>query len=361
MEREEQLKLARQLLESGVLSEESANAIKADFPELAESEDERIIDGFHTLLKGIRRDGGLTLNKVPLDKCEEWLEKQKEQKPSTEETELNSIAFLEQMGYTCIPPKKKHQNNSDAPKNALGGALNSPLDKDKNLDDIAQDYVEAVKEYNPELTWDLMQTAVCYGYHYREEEEQKPNIELIQRSWYMEGYHDREFGQEPKWIIKTGEGGPKYELNPRYGQSLEQKPIEDVIKDITKNKESATKFLKSAGIMDDNGELAEMYRSEQKPAEWSEEDEDNLHNIKLIIENFNSTIPYSGGNLTPSKEYKQELISLLKSLRPQPHWKPNKEQMAALNEAINEAADSGSIHLNSWRYNLLKEIKEKLK
>ena len=35
-------------------------------------------------------------------------EKQKEQKPlSTEETELNSIAFLEQMGYTCIPPGKE--------------------------------------------------------------------------------------------------------------------------------------------------------------------------------------------------------------------------------------------------------------
>lgn len=35
------------------------------------------------------------------------IEKQKEQKPSTEETELNSIAFLEQMGYTCIPPKEQ--------------------------------------------------------------------------------------------------------------------------------------------------------------------------------------------------------------------------------------------------------------
>lgn len=33
----------------------------------------------------------------------------KEQKPiSTEETELNSIAFLEQIGYTCIPPGKGH-------------------------------------------------------------------------------------------------------------------------------------------------------------------------------------------------------------------------------------------------------------
>ena len=52
----------------------------------------------------------------------------------------------------------------------------------------------------------------------------------------------------------------------------EQKSIEDIVKDITKNKEVATKFLKSAGIMDENGELAEMYRSEQKPTEWSDTD-----------------------------------------------------------------------------------------
>ena len=35
---------------------------------------------------------------------------QKEQKHlSTEETELNSLAFLEQMGYTCIPPQKEQK------------------------------------------------------------------------------------------------------------------------------------------------------------------------------------------------------------------------------------------------------------
>ena len=60
------------------------------------------------------------------------------------------------------------------------------------------------------------------------QKEQKPNIELIQRSWYMEGYHDGKFCKEPKWIIKTGDGGPKYEENPKYGQMLEaeQKPAE---------------------------------------------------------------------------------------------------------------------------------------
>ena len=58
---------------------------------------------------------------------------------------------------------------------------------------------------------------------------------------------------------------------------------------------------------------------------------------------------------------RDKMLCWLKSLRPQPHWKPSEEQMEALNEAINEAADSSSIHLNSWRYNLLKEIKEKIK
>ena len=51
----------------------------------------------------------------------------------------------------------------------------------------------------------------------------------------------------------------------------EQKSIESAATEVTKDKDSAIKFLKSAGIMDDNGELAEMYRSEQKPADYDHE------------------------------------------------------------------------------------------
>ena len=59
------------------------------------------------------------------------------------------------------------------------------------------------------------------------QKEQKPDIELIQCSWYMEGYHDCKYNREPMWIVKTGEGGPRYELNPRYEQPLteEKKPV----------------------------------------------------------------------------------------------------------------------------------------
>lgn len=118
------------------------------------------------------------------------------------------------------------------------------------------------------------------------QKEQKPNIELIQRSWYMEGYHDREFGKEPKWIIKTGEGGPKYEENPKYGQMLE---------------------------------------AEQKSAEWSEEEKEIINEVASILINDE--------NRAENKREEDRLAYLaekIQSLRPQPHWKPSKEQMKDL-------------------------------
>ena len=70
-----------------------------------ESEDERIREEIIQFLRDYHFDK--LQNKVSVDTLElwgAWLKKQKEQKMSTEETELNSIAFLEELGYTCIPP-----------------------------------------------------------------------------------------------------------------------------------------------------------------------------------------------------------------------------------------------------------------
>jgi hypothetical protein len=129
----------------------------------------------------------------------------------------------------------------------------------------------------------------------------------------------------------------------------EQKSIESVAAEVTKDKESTIKFLKSAGIMDDNGELAEMYRSEQKPAdlpagfyvtldgekyyakemrcngmnvkvvepkpaEWSEEDEKILHAIELHVGQLDSGETINGFSSS-------DMLRVLKSLRPS--WKPS--------------------------------------
>lgn len=47
------------------------------------------------------------------------------------------------------------------------------IQEDKNLDVLAQEYIDGVKQYHQEPTWDLLQTAVCYGYHLAE---QKPEL-----------------------------------------------------------------------------------------------------------------------------------------------------------------------------------------
>ena len=61
---------------------------------------------------------------------------------------------------------------------------------------------------------------------------------------------------------------------------------------------------------------------EQKPVEWSEEDELMRTVIIQTLERF-------GGRGTTEMQ-----IDWLKSLRPQPHWKPSEEQMEALKDAV---------------------------
>ena len=65
---------------------------------------------------------------------------------------------------------------------------------------------------------------------------------------------------------------------------------------------------------------------EQKPVEWSEEDENTRHNIIARLE---SLLGYETQYL--AKAYLQKEISWLKSLRPS--WKPSEDEMAALKEA----------------------------
>lgn len=69
------------------------------FPELHMSEDERIRKG---IIHFILYEAGNQLDEETEHAFITWLEKQKPL--SSKETELNSIAFLEEMGYTCIPP-----------------------------------------------------------------------------------------------------------------------------------------------------------------------------------------------------------------------------------------------------------------
>lgn len=68
-------------------------------------------------------------------------------------------------------------------------------------------------------------------------------------------------------------------------------------------------------------------QKEQKPAEWSEEDERIRQSLIMDL----------GNAETDDADVQKELdeqVAWLKSIRPQPHWKPSEEQMEALHSLV---------------------------
>lgn len=89
-------------------------------------------------------------------------------------------------------------------------------------------------------------------------------------------------------------------------------------------------------------------QKEQKPAEWSEEDEQHREWILECLASGERKVP----------EYADQYRSAfnwLKSLRPQPHWKPSKEQIAALEYALGNGGTYNKEALKSL-YEQLKKL-----
>ena len=105
--------------------------------------------------------------------------------------------------------------------------------------------------------------------------------------------------------------------------TIELKNVEEKIAWLEKQKEQKG----SLRVIKDASEWEKI--KEQQPAEWSEEDEEM---INALIRNQEILID-SASNEQLRDSYSKE-IQWLKSLRPQPHWKPSEEQMEALHETI---------------------------
>lgn len=75
----------------------------------------------------------------------------------------------------------------------------------------------------------------------------------------------------------------------------------------------------------------------QKPAEWSEED-------KKMIDDIIYCLPRMAmGNIEMLPSVAEQYAQRLKSLRPQPHWKPSEEQMYILEWLTNNVLDDGVV------------------
>ena len=88
-------------------------------------------------------------------------------------------------------------------------------------------------------------------------------------------------------------------------------------------------------------------QGEQKPAEWSEEDNVNLNYIIKVLGRL-----YERNDKAYLQESLERKIKWLKSLRPQSHWKPSDEQMDALDDVISS---------RDIKYDVLSELWKDLK
>jgi len=136
----------------------------------------------------------------------------------------------------------------------------------------------------------------------------------------------------------------------------EQKTVDEIAKEVCKNKESAVTFLKSTGIMNEKGELADEYKieqDEQNPA-WSKEDERCLTNaIDACKQISDEDYDYSQSYI--------DAINFLKSLKDRYTWKPSDEQMEGIEctiKTLRYQLNAGDNRLDSL-YNDLKKLREK--
>lgn len=65
------------------------------------------------------------------------------------------------------------------------------------------------------------------------------------------------------------------------------------------------------------------YLREHKPTEWSEEDENKLHQVMEVLLADKTIALRENPHCKALHRAYDELLDWLKSLRPQPHWKPD--------------------------------------
>ena len=348
-----------------------------------EGEDERIRKEIVGFIDNVLKDKNVLLliadrigDNIP-SMIPDWiayLEKQKSL--STEETELNSVAFLVQLGYICIPPgaKQKPAEWSSEDEKIRKRIINI-------LGNNTDAHEEGWAVYADEISW------------LEKQREQKPKLEIYTRTKsksfmepYMKGWNDameaikKEQKPAESDAIKGGDfisDGKRVflvlanvkernlgETNSTFceGRILGVDGVVYCDGDDFKNFKRATsderaKFIHDlkvgvelkehpAGWSEENEaaldalirrlEGEDIYVSPhlavkclkslrpQPKQEWSEEDEGMIDLAVAAVEDF-----YDKKN-----PIRVEIINFLHAIRPQPHWKPSEEQMKSLAQAV---------------------------
>ena len=275
------------------------------FPELAESEDEKIRK---LLVRFVRYEMPDNYSDdISKDSCLAYLEKQKEQKSISQNYDE---AFDEFMSH--IPEK-----------DADGG------DTCYNYDDMLSAIQFGIK-------WQKEQQSAEWS-----EEDESMLEEVI--SNISEDYVTADYEEILSWLKTL-----KYRIQPKQEWDEVDKRLLGKCIDAAsgyynpEDKPVLKDWLKS---------LPERFSIQQKQA-WSEEDEKHFEALVLASERCMGKWHCCNEECGISKH-----LDWLKSLRPQSYWKPSEEQLNALYDVLNPADEVDKNQLESL-YNDLKKLKE---
>ena len=291
--------------------------------------------------------------------------KQKEQKPlTTEETELNSIAFLEQVGYTCIPPRKEQKPAQTAEEKeyvrTLKGLI-SDFIRDCGGCTIDTEYYQKI------CNW-------LDGRHIEQKQVEKQDysgLNDFERAIHR-GFLSAGVENVPVTIIKETAKECLAQIKPAEWDEYTKTNLDRAIQIIKKAKGKLQGYQTDDGIYECDKAIEALehflYRGLEieKPAEWSEEDDwkrkeliqylEEKGDYRTVWMTWLKSLP-ERFNLQPKEEWSEEdeeifnniiekakgghwievneitwLITRFKSLRPQgskdslqTHWKPSEE------------------------------------
>ena len=123
--------------------------------------------------------------------------------------------------------------------------------------------------------------------------------------------------------------------------------------------ERIIELVKRFALGDEKGPMLSYLekQKEQKPAEWGEEDEKVLNSTIYWLAYLLTSRRAEDISTTDCSSSVKKTLDKLKSLRPQPHWRPNKIQIEALEHCVAYYGDK----FNSPDENILRGLLTDLK
>ena len=344
------------------------DVIEEKFPELKESEDERIRNLLYCLIRD-RNDNGKLLerNGVSVDMALAWLEKQSA--PTEDELEALRIAAYEPTKnwsekLQSLYEKLIHYERGEQKSEEVDNLHNYLYGEQKLADKVEPKFKVGdwiVSNEHPNCGNSLMRivevglTDYLCGYY---NGQTTYCHEFIDKSYHLWTIQDAKDGdvlsyRDGQWIFIYK--GIVNEDTFKYYALLSEKGItvndaafslltSCIIPATKEQRDQLEKAMTDAGYTFDF-EKKELKKIEQKPA-WSEEDEVKINRIVACLENFN----------VADNDILLKDVDWLKSLRPQSTWKPSDEQIGVIEAVINNRSFQRR-HLDSL-YEQLKKLRE---